>query len=212
LIRASARFEPRCCPVRGTVDFTTNDSLKRPKARATQCPPRSSLRSGMIRTKALCERPCEPLPLKLTFSTMLCLPIVARLTIRNWSPFNLGNPFCCGSSPPPLPQTFTSTPDHWRPRFWQLTGRRYGPVKGRFFQLGTAQRLDLRAPFRRMAERFRSLRKVEGTKLLCGIVLINAFAWARLRGCGNRRRKDIRPLARYRPGSARFKDHGCFRC
>ena len=35
-------------------------------------------------------------------------------------------------------------------------------VKGNSFQLGTAQRLDRESPFRRMAERFRSLRKVRG--------------------------------------------------
>ena len=50
-------------------------------------------------------------------------------------------------------------------------GKAVRPIKGTFFQLGTAQRLDLRVTIPNEGGAFPILAQGEGTKLLCGVVL-----------------------------------------
>ena len=57
-----------------------------------------------------------------------------------------------------------------------VDGKAVRPVKGNFFQLGTAQRLDLRVSIPKDGGAFPILAQGEGTKLLCGIVLITKEA------------------------------------
>jgi FtsP/CotA-like multicopper oxidase with cupredoxin domain len=53
-----------------------------------------------------------------------------------------------------------------------VDGKAVRSIKGNFFQLGTAQRLDLRAIIPKEGGAFPILAQGEGTKLLCGVVLI----------------------------------------
>jgi FtsP/CotA-like multicopper oxidase with cupredoxin domain len=57
-----------------------------------------------------------------------------------------------------------------------VDGKAVRPIKGNFFQLGTAQRLDLRVSIPKDGGAFPILAQGEGTKLLCGIVLITKGA------------------------------------
>ncbi|MGA7215653.1 MAG: multicopper oxidase family protein [Terrimicrobiaceae bacterium] len=50
-------------------------------------------------------------------------------------------------------------------------GKAVRPIKGTFFQLGTAQRLDLKVSIPKEGGAFPILAQGEGTKLLCGVVL-----------------------------------------
>ncbi|HEY5768449.1 MAG TPA: multicopper oxidase domain-containing protein [Terrimicrobium sp.] len=59
-----------------------------------------------------------------------------------------------------------------------VDGQAVRPVKGNFFQLGIAQRLDLRVTLPKDGGAFPILVQGEGTKLLCGIVLITQGASA----------------------------------
>jgi FtsP/CotA-like multicopper oxidase with cupredoxin domain len=57
-----------------------------------------------------------------------------------------------------------------------VDGKAVRPIKGSFFQLGTAQRLDLRLSIPKEGDAFPILGQGEGTKLLCGVVLITKGA------------------------------------
>jgi len=57
-----------------------------------------------------------------------------------------------------------------------VDGKAVRSIKGNFFQLGTAQRLDLRAIIPKEGGAFPILAQGEGTKLLCGVVLITKGA------------------------------------
>ena len=57
-----------------------------------------------------------------------------------------------------------------------VDGKAVRPIKGNFFQLGTAQRLDLRVSIPKEGGAFPILAQGEGTKLLCGVVLITKGA------------------------------------
>ena len=57
-----------------------------------------------------------------------------------------------------------------------VDGKAVRPIKGSFFQLGTAQRLDLRLSIPKEGGAFPILAQGEGTKLLCGVVLITKGA------------------------------------
>jgi len=59
-----------------------------------------------------------------------------------------------------------------------VDGKAVRPTKGTFFQLGTAQRLDLRVTIPKEGGAFPILAQGEGTKLLCGVVLITKEATA----------------------------------
>jgi FtsP/CotA-like multicopper oxidase with cupredoxin domain len=50
-------------------------------------------------------------------------------------------------------------------------GKAVRPIKGSFFQLGIAQRLDLKVRIPKQGGAFPILAQGEGTKLLCGVVL-----------------------------------------
>ena len=53
-----------------------------------------------------------------------------------------------------------------------VDGKEVRPLRGNFFQLGTAQRLDLRVTIPTEGGAFPIVAQGEGTKLLCGVVLI----------------------------------------
>jgi len=53
-----------------------------------------------------------------------------------------------------------------------VDGKAVRPIKGSFFQLGVAQRLDLRVTIPKEGGAYPILAQGEGTKLLCGVVLI----------------------------------------
>src|SRR5262245_20241151 len=52
-----------------------------------------------------------------------------------------------------------------------VDGKAVGPIKGNFFQLGVAQRLDLKVTIPKDGGAYPILAQGEGTKLLCGVVL-----------------------------------------
>src|SRR5262249_23250844 len=52
-----------------------------------------------------------------------------------------------------------------------VDGKAVQPVKGNFFQLGVAQRLDLKVTIPKEGGAYPVLAQGEGTKLLCGVVL-----------------------------------------
>src|SRR5215813_5982050 len=52
-----------------------------------------------------------------------------------------------------------------------VDGKAVQPIKGNFFQLGVAQRLDLKVTIPKKAGAFPILAQGEGTKLMCGVVL-----------------------------------------
>ena len=52
-----------------------------------------------------------------------------------------------------------------------VDGKAVGPIKGSFFQLGVAQRLDLKITIPKEGGAYPILAQGEGTKLLCGVVL-----------------------------------------
>jgi FtsP/CotA-like multicopper oxidase with cupredoxin domain len=55
-------------------------------------------------------------------------------------------------------------------------GKAVQPLKGNFFQLGTAQRLDLRVKIPPEGGAFPIVAQGEGTKLLCGVILVTEGA------------------------------------
>ena len=57
-----------------------------------------------------------------------------------------------------------------------VDGQAVQPLKGNFFQLGTAQRLDLKVTIPKEGGAFPLLAQGEGTKLLCGVVLMTKGA------------------------------------
>jgi FtsP/CotA-like multicopper oxidase with cupredoxin domain len=57
-----------------------------------------------------------------------------------------------------------------------VDGKAVRPIKGSFFQLGVAQRLDLKVTIPKEGGAYPILAQGEGTKLLCGIVLITKGA------------------------------------
>ena len=59
-----------------------------------------------------------------------------------------------------------------------VDGKEVRPLRGNFFQLGTAQRLDLRVAIPTEGGAFPIVAQGEGTKLLCGVVLITKGATA----------------------------------
>ena len=52
-----------------------------------------------------------------------------------------------------------------------VDGKGIQPIKGNFFQLGVAQRLDLKVTIPKEGGAYPILAQGEGTKLLCGVVL-----------------------------------------
>ena len=57
-----------------------------------------------------------------------------------------------------------------------VDGKAVQPIKGNFFQLGVAQRLDLKVTIPKEGGAYPILAQGEGTKLLCGIVLVTKGA------------------------------------
>lgn len=57
-----------------------------------------------------------------------------------------------------------------------VDGKAVQPIKGNFFQLGVAQRLDLKVTIPKEGGAYPILAQGEGTKLLCGVVLITKGA------------------------------------
>jgi FtsP/CotA-like multicopper oxidase with cupredoxin domain len=57
-----------------------------------------------------------------------------------------------------------------------VDGKAVQPIKGTFFQLGVAQRLDLKVTIPKNGGAYPILAQGEGTKLLCGVVLITKGA------------------------------------
>src|SRR5256714_362081 len=57
-----------------------------------------------------------------------------------------------------------------------VDGKAVQPIKGNFFQLGVAQRLDLKVTIPIEGGAYRILAQGEGTKLLCGVVLVTKEA------------------------------------
>ena len=53
-----------------------------------------------------------------------------------------------------------------------VDGKTIQPIKGNFFQLGVAQRLDLKVTLPKEGGAYPILAQGEGTKLLCGVVLV----------------------------------------
>ena len=62
------------------------------------------------------------------------------------------------------------------PELLAVDGKAVQPIKGTFFQLGVAQRLDLKVTIPKDGGAFPILAQGEGTKLLCGVVLITKGA------------------------------------
>src|SRR5262249_2191687 len=59
-----------------------------------------------------------------------------------------------------------------------VDGKAVQPIKGNFFQLGVAQRLDLKVTIPKEGGAYPILAQGEGTKLLCGVVLTSKGASA----------------------------------
>src|SRR5215468_5862889 len=59
-----------------------------------------------------------------------------------------------------------------------VDGKAVQPIKGNFFQLGVAQRLDLKVAIPKEGGAYPILAQGEGTKLLCGVVLVTKDAAA----------------------------------
>src|SRR5436189_1036467 len=57
-----------------------------------------------------------------------------------------------------------------------VDGKAVQPIKGNFFQLGVAQRLDLKVTISKEGGAYPILAQGEGTKLLCGVVLVTKGA------------------------------------
>src|SRR5262249_59094904 len=57
-----------------------------------------------------------------------------------------------------------------------VDGKAVGPIKGNFFQLGVAQRLVLKVTIPKQGGAYPILAQGEGTKLLCGVVLMTKGA------------------------------------
>jgi FtsP/CotA-like multicopper oxidase with cupredoxin domain len=57
-----------------------------------------------------------------------------------------------------------------------VDGKAIQPIKGNFFQLGVAQRLDLKVTIPKEGGAYPILAQGEGTKLLCGVVLVTKGA------------------------------------
>ena len=102
---------------------------------------------------------------------MLSSRIVARLMIRKSFPLMLGNPSCSGSSPRPPVTNFYVDTGALEAEILAVDGKAVQPIKGNFFQLGVAQRLDLKVTIPKDGGAFPILAQGEGTKLLCGVVL-----------------------------------------
>ena len=64
-----------------------------------------------------------------------------------------------------------------------VDGKAVRPIKGNFFQLGVAQRLDLRVTIPKEGGAYPVVAHGEGTKLLCGVVLITKGAAAPKLSC-----------------------------
>ena len=133
----------------------------------------------MIRSKVLCGRPCGPLEAEVDVHYDALLANRRTLDDPEMVSVQPGESVLLRLiASASARQNFYVDTGSLAAEILAVDGKAVRPVKGNFFQLGVAQRLDLKVTIPKDGGAFPILAQGEGTKLLCGIVLITQGASA----------------------------------
>ena len=141
------------------------------KAKATRRRSNSSLRSGTIRSKGLFEQPCGRPKRTLTLNTDALLANRRTLDDPEIVSVHAGESVLLRLIAASSSQNFYVDTGGLEAELLAVDGKAVQPIRGNFFQLAVAQRLDLKVTIPKEGGAYPILAQGEGTKLLCGVVL-----------------------------------------